>query len=107
RGDELAHTRAGEGKADRDLQIAQHPGRHGGEIDVAHERPAPAPERDDALDEPPVHLPDAREDGEEDQHGHQDEGEGDLRGDADAEQMTKSGAKMTRGMALSSVITGS
>ena len=52
---------------------------------MAHERPAPAPERDDALDEPPVHLPDAREDGEEDQHGHQDEGEGDLRGDADAE----------------------
>src|SRR5262245_10794657 len=58
---ELSHAGAGEGKTDRDLEIAEHPGRDRRQIDVPNERPAVAAQRDDALDQPAVHLPDSSE----------------------------------------------
>ena len=82
---EFADAGAGEGKADGDLQIAQHPGRDRRQVDMAHQRQAIAAQGDDALDQLAVDLADAGVHGEEDQHRHQDEAERDLRGDADAE----------------------
>ena len=78
-------TGAGEGKADRDFEIAEHPGRDRRQVDVPHQRPAAATERHDALDELAVHLPDSGEHGEEDQHRHENEGQRNLGGQPDAE----------------------
>ena len=52
---------------------------------MTHERSAIAAERDDPLDEPGIHLPDAREDGKEDQHRHENERERHLGRESDAE----------------------
>src|SRR6476661_6807206 len=82
---ELSHAGAGEGKADRDFQIAEHPGRDRRQVDVAYKRPAIAAECDDAFDKPAVHLPDSGENSGEDQHSHENEGQCDFGGQSDTE----------------------
>src|ERR1700716_909719 len=77
---ELSHAGAGEGKADRDFQITEHPGCDRRQVDVAHKRPAMPAECDEAFDKPAVHLPDSGENSGEDQHSHENEGQCDLGG---------------------------
>lgn len=52
---------------------------------MPHQRPAVAAQCDDALDQLAIDLPDSGEHGEEDQHGHENEGQCDLRSEPDAE----------------------
>src|SRR6476661_10377911 len=75
---ELSHASAGEGKADRDFQIAEHPGRNRRQVDMSHKRPTVATEGDHALNKPAVHLSDSGEHGEEDQDGHENKGQRNL-----------------------------
>src|SRR5207244_4312616 len=61
------------------------PAGDGGQIDVTDERPTPPAKRDDPLDQLAIHVADASEYGEEDQHRHQYEGERYLRREPDPE----------------------
>src|SRR5690606_34671775 len=84
-GDELADHGAGEGGADRDLEIAHDPGRHRGDVDFPEQGGAAAAERPDAFDQADIDLADAGIDGEEDEHGDQDDADRDLGAEPDPE----------------------